>query len=132
MQLPPTILSLDAERKKKEKEKAKSQQAKGNPTKGDPKKTNNEKKRTGAKTTSVKATPAPAPPPDSESTDDGDDDTEGEDVPTLTTTPAAGVKRTPVLEPPRTLEVTLFDRLEKMYGPGIKRMLAVQYRLVTV
>jgi DNA polymerase alpha-associated DNA helicase A len=32
------------------------------------------------------------------------------------------------LKPPRTLETTLFDRLEKMYGPGIKRMLNVQYR----
>jgi len=33
------------------------------------------------------------------------------------------------LQPPRTLEKTLFDRLEKMYGPGIKRMLNVQYRM---
>lgn len=35
----------------------------------------------------------------------------------------------PVLRPPRTLETTLFDRLEKMYGPGIKRLLNVQYRM---
>lgn len=34
----------------------------------------------------------------------------------------------PKLKPPRTLETTLFDRLETMYGPGIKRMLTVQYR----
>ena len=34
------------------------------------------------------------------------------------------------LMPPRTLETTLFDRLEKMYGPSIKRMLKVQYRFV--
>ncbi|EDR10416.1 uncharacterized protein LACBIDRAFT_319758 [Laccaria bicolor S238N-H82] len=33
------------------------------------------------------------------------------------------------LMPPRTLETTLFDRLEKMYGPSIKRMLKVQYRM---
>lgn len=32
------------------------------------------------------------------------------------------------LRPPRTLETTLFDRLERMYGPSIKRMLNVQYR----
>ncbi|KAJ9115214.1 hypothetical protein QFC20_001081 [Naganishia adeliensis] len=38
------------------------------------------------------------------------------------------VKRTK-LSPPRTLEMTLFDRLEKMYGAGIKRLLAVQYRM---
>jgi DNA polymerase alpha-associated DNA helicase A len=34
----------------------------------------------------------------------------------------AGIKPSP------TLETTLFDRLEKMYGPSIKRMLDVQYR----
>ncbi|TFK31805.1 P-loop containing nucleoside triphosphate hydrolase protein [Crucibulum laeve] len=37
--------------------------------------------------------------------------------------------RKPVLTSPRTLETTLFDRLEKMYGPAIKRMLQVQYRM---
>ncbi|KAJ3757511.1 P-loop containing nucleoside triphosphate hydrolase protein [Lentinula raphanica] len=37
--------------------------------------------------------------------------------------------KTPVLRPPRTLETTLFERLESMYGPGIKRMLNVQYRM---
>jgi DNA polymerase alpha-associated DNA helicase A len=35
------------------------------------------------------------------------------------------------IKPPRTLELTMFERLEKMYGPGIKCMLAVQYRYVT-
>lgn len=33
-----------------------------------------------------------------------------------------------MLKPPRTLETTLFERLERMYGAGIKRMLKVQYR----
>jgi len=37
----------------------------------------------------------------------------------------------PRLRPPRTLETTLFDRLERMYGEGIKRVLKVQYRYVT-
>lgn len=32
------------------------------------------------------------------------------------------------LKAPRTLETTLFDRLEKLYGPAIKRVLQVQYR----
>jgi hypothetical protein len=32
------------------------------------------------------------------------------------------------LRPPRTLETTLFDRLERLYGEGIKRVLKVQYR----
>ena len=34
------------------------------------------------------------------------------------------------LKPPKTLETTLFDRLETMYGDGIKRVLQVQYRWV--
>ena len=32
------------------------------------------------------------------------------------------------LFPPRTLETTLFDRLERLYGEGIKRVLIIQYR----
>jgi DNA polymerase alpha-associated DNA helicase A len=36
--------------------------------------------------------------------------------------------RDPMLRPPKTLETTLFDRLEKMYGSSIKRMLKIQYR----
>lgn len=36
-----------------------------------------------------------------------------------------------VLQPPRSLETTLFDRLERMYGPGVKRMLTVQYRYIS-
>ncbi len=34
----------------------------------------------------------------------------------------------PRLKPPRTLETTLFDRVERLYGEGIKRVLKVQYR----
>ncbi|KAL5514803.1 hypothetical protein ACEPAG_2119 [Sanghuangporus baumii] len=33
------------------------------------------------------------------------------------------------LRPPKNLSVTLFERLEKMYGTSIKRMLEVQYRM---
>ncbi|KAI0088229.1 P-loop containing nucleoside triphosphate hydrolase protein [Irpex rosettiformis] len=39
------------------------------------------------------------------------------------------LKKKQGLRPPRSLETTLFERLEKMYGPGIKRMLNVQYRM---
>ncbi|KXN82375.1 DNA polymerase alpha-associated DNA helicase A [Leucoagaricus sp. SymC.cos] len=35
----------------------------------------------------------------------------------------------PVLKPPRTLETTLFDRLEQMYSSRIKKMLEIQYRM---
>ncbi|KAK1222273.1 hypothetical protein PQX77_014906 [Marasmius sp. AFHP31] len=36
---------------------------------------------------------------------------------------------TGALNPPHTLETTLFDRLEEMYGSRVKRMLQVQYRM---
>jgi len=42
------------------------------------------------------------------------------------------VENRPRLKPPRTLETTLFDRLERMYGDGIKRVLKVQYRYVNL
>ncbi|WWD17029.1 hypothetical protein CI109_101466 [Kwoniella shandongensis] len=35
----------------------------------------------------------------------------------------------PSIQPPRTLETTLFERLETLYGAGIKRVLQVQYRM---
>jgi len=34
-----------------------------------------------------------------------------------------------LLTPPQTLEMSMFERLEKMYGPDIKCMLTVQYRM---
>lgn len=37
-----------------------------------------------------------------------------------------------LLRPPRSLNKTLFDRLEDMYGPKIKHTLDVQYRLVCI
>jgi len=55
------------------------------------------------------------------------DDTELEDVTEALGQTAVDQKRTE-LRAPRTLETTLFDRLERIYGPGIKRLLAVQYR----
>lgn len=39
-------------------------------------------------------------------------------------------KTTCVLRPPRSLNKTLFDRVEDMYGSKVKLMLDVQYRLV--
>lgn len=34
----------------------------------------------------------------------------------------------PSITPPKSLTETLFHRVEKMYGPSVKRMLEVQYR----
>ena len=124
MQLPPTIISIDKKEKK---------------TKIVPSSKKSEKKPSGGKTSKVaadKAAPAPEPTPD-----DGQDASEssgGEGDPGIASDPEAPLKTAPkdprktgtqaVLRPPRTLETTLFERLEKMYGPGIKRMLTVQYR----
>ena len=143
MQLPPTILSLNNERKKKQD----SVTAK---TAG--KKTTVPKAKPGSKEKSTIPDPPPAPTPpggDHNAYSDGSDEEgdtimkEDDDVPPMTvetetapeTSASAGanpravkILRHGVLTPPRTLETTLFDRLEKMYGPGIKRLLNVQYR----
>ncbi|WWC69923.1 uncharacterized protein I206_103867 [Kwoniella pini CBS 10737] len=39
------------------------------------------------------------------------------------------VKSHTTLKPPKTLETTLFERLESLYGEGIKRVLQIQYRM---
>jgi DNA polymerase alpha-associated DNA helicase A len=51
------------------------------------------------------------------------------DAPGLTSKMASSLRHRG-LTPPRTLELTMFERLEKLYGPGIKCMLTVQYRYV--
>lgn len=128
MQLPPTVLSLDAERKKKDKQKAKA-----SPTKVK-EEVKEEKKENEAAVDS-----------EADEDEDGDDDEiddEEEDATPSTEAPSEALanleiskpkrpprrKREAILVPPRTLEVTLFERLEKMYGSRVKRMLKVQYR----
>ena len=142
MQLPPTILSLNNHKKKK-KESAATTTAR--------KKTAAPKAKSNSNEKSAGTNPPPIQVPQSEdhetnATDESDEggDTvmkDDGDVPpsldgTEAGTPASGGTNPPAvkalrrgtLEPPRTLEKTLFDRLEKMYGPGIKRLLNVQYR----
>ncbi|KAH6903121.1 DNA helicase [Coprinopsis sp. MPI-PUGE-AT-0042] len=117
MQLPPTVLSLDAERKKQDKQKAKASAAKPKVDKGE------------------REEPVAG---ESEADDEGDDDEiddeEEEAKPSEAPSEALANldiskskkprrKREAILVPPRTLEVTLFERLEKMYGSRVKRML---------
>lgn len=136
MQLPPTVLSLDKERKKREKKGAKGAGSR----KGEEK----AKAAKAAKDDKVKdkeeATPATGEggendeDEEAEGSDEGEGEGEGdaEDKGEEAHTPQDEVTLKPKwpveLRPPHTLETTLFDRLEKMYGPGIKRMLQVQYR----
>ncbi|KAJ3973634.1 AAA domain-containing protein [Lentinula raphanica] len=134
MQLPPTVLSLD-KRQKDSKKGASVARKEKKQEKGARKSTSKipASSQSGTNDDAVK-------PPESgseldESLDkasDGDDDDDDDVKPEAVTqsqTKQARSTKTPVLRPPRTLETTLFDRLESMYGPGIKRMLDVQYRM---
>ncbi|KAF9494344.1 P-loop containing nucleoside triphosphate hydrolase protein [Pleurotus eryngii] len=112
MQLPPTILSINTH------EKSKTQAAKS-----------------GGSTASKSVSKA-SPKPEDNNPDISDDSELSDDAePSSTsqvassTAAAKGRKASPVIRPPRTLETTLFDRLEKMYGSKIKRMLTIQYRM---
>ena len=143
MQLPPTIISLNNHKKKKKEPVA---------TKSTGKKTSTPKTKSGpnGKPVATDTPPVQAQQDEDHEANSADGSDEGgdtvmkgdDDAPPLldetnTETSASGetssqtvvkaLRRGP-LEPPRTLETTLFDRLEKMYGPGIKRLLNVQYR----
>ncbi|KAJ7178081.1 AAA domain-containing protein [Mycena filopes] len=120
MQLPPTVLSMD-DKKKKEKKPAV------------PKKSSAAKEKK-----SEQKPPDEGDGSDSESAGDSSTGSESEsagkekqkvDPPPKKEKPTAPKPRVPLLRPPRTLETTLFDRLEKMYDDSIKRMLQVQYRM---
>ncbi len=128
MQLPPTIISTDK-------------------NKGVKKSLPSAAAKTSVKSGTKKAAPAEteqpkAPDVEPESGDEDAHSDEDEGDPELAADPEEPLGSTPrnprkagskaVLRPPRTLETTLFERLEKMYGPGIKRMLTVQYRFVTI
>jgi DNA polymerase alpha-associated DNA helicase A len=114
MQLPPTILSINGKKEKKSDLKFKPATSKKSP--------------------SAKATAAATPTASAEAESDADssEDTESEDLEAAVTAVSKlsleNKPRVAKLVPPRTLETTLFDRLEGMYGAGIKRMLEVQYR----
>ena len=123
MQLPPTVLS-NSKRDKKNKEQNKARAVVNKPNQSGKSLDNNgEKTENNAKTSQDTDQSASE---SSESEDDQD------------TTPEAEVatprkeKPSIALRPPRTLEITLFERLEKMYGPRIKCMLDVQYRCACV
>ncbi|KAL4263666.1 Coronaviruses polyprotein 1ab [Pleurotus pulmonarius] len=113
MQLPPTILSINAQDKSKKTQSAKN-----------------------SGSTSSKSVSKAPPSPEDNNSDISDDSELSDDAEPSRATQVAsstaetkGRKASPVLRPPRTLETTLFDRLEKMYGSKIKRMLTIQYRM---
>ncbi|KAJ4489956.1 AAA domain-containing protein [Lentinula aciculospora] len=149
MQLPPTVLSLDKRRKKENKgasisksqvkktdsSKAKESLAKNAiPAQSDSRKkggiAGNGSKNDAKPKALVKSNESHPSPPDSGSEDESvsNDSDDGVRSDTVVESNKPRSKIYP-LRPSRTLEITLFDRLESMYGPGIKRMLNVQYRM---
>lgn len=117
MQLPPTIISIDQDKKDRTKKDTKQ------PSKPLAKSPVNAKKSL-QPPLPPKNAEEPPPPSDSE----GTSEVSGDEV--MKAGPPTTKKS--ALVPPRTLETTLFDRLEQMYGSRIKRMLEIQYRLVYI
>jgi DNA polymerase alpha-associated DNA helicase A len=107
MQLPPTIISIDKEKKVKAKKAGKQSSEPVNPS----------------KTPKLQKLGSDSPPA---SGSDSDSEVSGDKMLKTSSAP----QKSPILRPPRTLETTLFDRLEQMYGSRIKRMLEIQYRSV--
>jgi DNA polymerase alpha-associated DNA helicase A len=126
MQLPPTVLSLNrkvSEARPRESKSARSKE-----------KGSRSEQPTGANVRPLEGTRDGSQMLDSSDFDDVggahgemDEDNEVNEVVAATQPKEKGTKTTG-LRPPRTLETTLFDRLEQMYGPSIKRLLDVQYR----
>jgi DNA polymerase alpha-associated DNA helicase A len=159
MQLPPTVLALDRPQKKGRAENGLDGKERVKPDGTTKQKKGDTQAQATPKALDDEAGETVDAPPTSESEDDGDDeagDKDGEDgdealaeseaIPNtnaLEVEAQADVKtdanrkskerkqKQRGLRPPRTLETTMFARLESMYGPNIKRMLTVQYRCAT-
>ncbi|KAG8889191.1 hypothetical protein FRB99_004007, partial [Tulasnella sp. 403] len=123
MQLPPTVIAIDKS-KGKTKPTTKTQTSSSTKTK---------KKKADA---GREATPVSLGPDASKVGDaagDGIDEIEIDkglqETPPVVKPTKTLKSSSPELKPPPSLEVTLFDRLESMYGPQLKRMLTVQYRM---
>ena len=117
LQLPPTILSLKQRERKKEKQKKATASKSKKPT-------SKETSKTGKKTDPERKN-SPSEEDDDGTGSDAEEEIEKE---LEETSPQSNTSRPVELRPPRTLETTLFDRLETMYGTSIKRLLQVQYR----
>lgn len=115
MQLPPTVLSLDNEKKKKKK---------AVPTPPTSKSVKKDVKPKGSKATKE---PPLVDDNDSDANSSASNESD-EQIANAVASVSLNHKGSFKLVPPKSLETTLFDRLEAMYGSGIKRMLEIQYR----
>ncbi|EUC61245.1 P-loop nucleoside triphosphate hydrolase [Rhizoctonia solani AG-3 Rhs1AP] len=121
LQLPPTIISLNSSSKKSSTTKPAGSTRTKNPKPG--------KSALGSKTAPSNSSKE-AKPVSEESGVDSPANSDDEKNPVVAS-PIHPTKssKSPQLVPPKSLEVTLFQRLEQMYGPSIKRMLTTQYRM---
>lgn len=127
MQLPPTILSTN---KKRDKKAVAKKSEKTNIAKASKERTGSRKPSSDMSKPPVDKEDVSAQEIDDNSSSTSEDDIDGDNAPAMPSNDTTSTRRlrTNGLTPPRSLETTLFDRLEKMYGPGIKRLLNVQYR----
>jgi DNA polymerase alpha-associated DNA helicase A len=131
MQLPPTVLSVDKKNKKSAGLGTQSKTSTAKPSQKD------KKDKSAAVPEENSAVDVDSSDSERSSSSEGETEQSTDkqksprnDAPQKKDKPVRPKNHAPVLRPPRTLETTLFDRLEKMYGSTIKRMLQVQYRLV--
>ncbi|CAE6467949.1 unnamed protein product [Rhizoctonia solani] len=122
LQLPPTIISLNSSSNKSTTKPAGSTKTK-NPKPGKPSKSTPKSKT--APSNSSKEAQLVSEESGVGSPANSDDEDNPVTIPPIHPTKSS---KSPRLVPPKSLEVTLFQRLEQMYGPSIKRMLTTQYR----
>ncbi|EPQ30240.1 uncharacterized protein PFL1_02356 [Pseudozyma flocculosa PF-1] len=128
LQLPPTVKSL-----KKGDGHRSARKEKGKGAKKQDKQTESKDK---TKDGSATGGESDAKAKDDEAQQSSGDDDEEDVITTFEVAPHSGdgdkttaPQRTTQLRPPRTLETTLFSRLLGMYGPGLKTLLSIQYRM---
>lgn len=120
LQLPPTVKSTVSPARGKGKVKGKVK-SNGAGKQGDTEK---------AKDTAP-ITPQADTAPDDAKTDDTEDEADETDLATKFSTVSLATAPRTRLRPPRSLETTLFSRQLGLYGPGIKYLLSIQYRMST-
>lgn len=136
LQLPPTVKSRDKKDKKPNAKSPAKATGKIRP-KGESTVTSTKAK---GKAKAVLPPPAPTPALTSGGGEDdcasGCEDSDDGPEPEHVSKPKEGKSNKPrqlgILRPSESLEVTLFDRVEKMWGEDIKQMLTVQYRCVAL
>jgi len=117
LQLPPTVISSNEKKGRTKTESTKASRPIKSTT----------DKATGRRAPVSKQAPLEKPPP---SDDSGSDDSSLEEGTNEASGRTTLSKRFGILVPSKSLEITLFDRMERMWGDSVKQMLTVQYRYV--